>query len=144
MTREVIVVSPEMSLADAWSTMQREHIRHLPVLRAGALVGMLSDRDVLVRASIDRAGRITVDAKDVVGVAMTPAPFVCGATTPVDEIVGVMIDKKIDAVPVVSQSNHLLGLVTTTDLLQLLRGRDGEPRKLPFEFKIHEVALPQA
>ncbi len=50
MTRDVIVVPPELTLDAAWRIMTRERIRHLPVVRAGALIGMLSDRDVLVHA----------------------------------------------------------------------------------------------
>jgi hypothetical protein len=47
MTRNVIVVPPELALVTAWHLMIRERIRHLPVVRAGALLGMRSDRDVL-------------------------------------------------------------------------------------------------
>jgi acetoin utilization protein AcuB len=143
MTRDVIVVPPEMSLADAWSTMQRERIRHLPVIHEGVLVGILSDRDVLVRATLEGT-KVIVDTRELVGAAMTPAPFVCGLMTPVDEIVEVMTKEKVDAVPVVSQADHLLGLVTSTDLLLLLRGRSGDKRTLPFDFKIHEAPLPNA
>jgi acetoin utilization protein AcuB len=123
MTRNVIVVSPEMPLAEAWATMQQSHVRHLLVVREGALIGILSDRDVLVRASLDRDGSAVVRSKANVGSAMTAAPFVCGPTTSVDEMVSVMTHNKIDALPVVSSDNQLLGVVTTTDLLLLLMGR---------------------
>jgi len=139
MTRDVIVVPPELLLAEAWAIMQRERIRHLPVVNAGALLGIVSDRDVLLRASVGVNGQVAVDTRELVGAAMTPAPFVCGMTTPVDELVRVMTEKKIDAIPVVSANDRLVGLVTTTDLLLLLV--DGG-RQLPFDFEIHETTIP--
>jgi CBS domain-containing protein len=145
MTRDVIVVPPELSLADAWAIMRREHIRHLPVVRGGQLLGIVSDRDVLLRATMDAAGQATVEPDLLVAAAMTPAPFVCGQSTPVEEIVHVMTEKKIDAVLVVSSSDQLVGLVTTTDLLLLLLTSDTmHPRPLPFEFQVHEAASPSA
>ncbi len=139
MTRDVFVVPPETSLADAWSLMQRERIRHLPVVRGSELLGILSDRDILVRASLNADGAVVVERETLVGEAMTAAPFVCGVSTTVDEIVQLMTEKKIDAMPVVSATDRLIGLVTSTDLLLLLR--EDEPRTLPFDFSVHEVKL---
>jgi CBS domain-containing protein len=48
MTREVITCGPDDSMADAESRMNQHHIRHLPVVDRGKLVGMLSIRDVTV------------------------------------------------------------------------------------------------
>ena len=118
MVRDVIVVRPDTTLSDAWSVMQRERIRHLPVVDDGALLGMLSDRDVLIRASLDDRNAMTIDDGMMVRDAMTPAPFVCGVSTPVAEIADIMIEQKIDALPVVSHAGRLLGLVTSTDLLR--------------------------
>jgi CBS domain-containing protein len=144
MTREVIVVPPELALADAWAIMKRERIRHLPVGGGGELLGIVSDRDVLLRASMrDEGGEATIDPRLLVASAMTPAPYVCGPTTPVEELVRVMTEKKIDAVPVVSSSDRLVGLVTSTDLLLLLLSSD-EARPLPFDFRVHEAAAASA
>ena len=46
MTREVVTCSPDDSMADAESRMNKHRIRHLPVVERGKLVGMLSIRDV--------------------------------------------------------------------------------------------------
>jgi CBS domain-containing protein len=46
MTREVVTCSPDDSMTDAESRMNKHHIRHLPVVERGKLVGMLSIRDV--------------------------------------------------------------------------------------------------
>ena len=137
MTRDVIVVPPELTLANAWRVMTRERIRHLPVVRAGALIGMLSDRDVLARGTMGKDGILDVAPHDIVGEAMTPTPLVtCDASTNVSELARRMTEEKIDAIPVVN-GLRLVGLVTSTDLLTLLLDR-GEGVPLPFEFRLIE------
>lgn len=143
MTCKVIVVPPEVTLRSAWHVMTRERIRHLPVVRAGALIGILSDRDVLSRGLLDRDGTLHVPSDIVVGEAMTPTPLVtCDDSTDVSELVRVMTERKIDAVPVV-RGLRLVGLVTTTDLLLLLLSLD-EARPLPFEFELDVMDGPSA
>ena len=118
--------------------MQREQIRHLPVVQAGALLGILSDRDLLLRATRDAKGDLVFPKLCAVD-AMTPHPMVCEPTTVVSELARIMVERKIDAVPVLS-SGKLIGLVTSTDLLSLLLDKE-EATVLPFEFRLHEVAL---
>lgn len=140
MTRDVIVVPPELSLADAWSVMAREHIRHLPVVRAGALIGMLSDRDLLGRGTLDAEGVVRFESHAIVGEAMSPTPLVtCEASADVSELARRMVDAKIDAIPVV-HGLRLMGLVTSSDLLSLLvdRGDREAVDPLPFEFRLIE------
>ena len=135
MTRDVIVVPPELSLASAWRVMTSRDIRHLPVVRAGALVGMLSDRDVMIRSTMTDDGVLVPAAHVIVGEAMTPPPLVtCEPQTDVRELVRIMIGQKIDAIPVV-HGLRLVGLVTSTDMLALLLDKP-EPVPLPFDFRI--------
>ncbi len=146
MTRDVIVVPPELTLAAAWQVMMREHIRHLPVVRAGALIGMLSDRDVLARGTIAKDDSIHVPPQITVAEAMTHTPvFTCDASSAVAELVLTMVSNKIDAVPVV-KGLRLVGLVTSTDLLALLLESEGHHAvdRLPFEFNIVEESRADA
>jgi acetoin utilization protein AcuB len=140
MTRKVVVVPPELSLRSAWHVMTRDRIRHLPVVRAGALIGMLSDRDILTRGTLEKDGSLHLATNLIVGEAMTPVPLTtCEASTDVADLVRLMTERKIDAIPVV-RGLHLEGLVTSTDLLLLLLHRD-EIRPLPFKFDL--VVEPQ-
>jgi acetoin utilization protein AcuB len=128
MTREVLVVQPELSLAVADELMREKHIRHLPVVQGGRLAGILSDRDVLrYRESA---------AQMSCGEAMTPAPVTCHPDTSVGRVAQLMLHHKIDSVPVVNEVGTLVGLVTSSDLLALLIDR-AEVERLPFEFRLH-------
>ena len=135
MTRDVIVVPPGLSLAAAHAVMQRRSIRHLPVVQAGVLLGILSDRDVLARATLREDGSLDVPDQQV-ALAMTPAPITCEPATTVAELARIMTERKIDAVPVL-RGSQLVGLVTSTDLLLLLVATH-EARPLPFRFRVVE------
>ena len=136
MTRDVLVVPPELGLDVAHRIMRRKHIRHLPVVRSGQLLGILSDRDVLLRARQTDDGMLVVPTVPV-ATAMTPEPITCEPTTEIATLVHTMTERKIDAVPVVSAAGALVGLVTSTDLLLLLLDRD-EAQALPFSFRVSE------
>ena len=139
MTRRVVIVPPEVSLRAAWLIMERERFRHLPVVKAGAIVGMLSDRDVLARATLQGATKVEVPADVTVGEAMSPAPYVCRPDTDVRDIVRLMTEKKIDACPVINGADRLVGLVTSTDLMLLLLNLDEVKLPIPFQFELEEL-----
>lgn len=136
MTRKVFVVPPDISLSSAWDLMRRERFRHLPVVSGTALVGVLSDRDILVRATIE-GGDISVPDTPVREVA-TAWPSVCRPDTNVCDLVRIMTEQKIDAVPVVDSSEQLVGLVTSTDLLLLLIPLEEAKIPLPFAFELEQ------
>ena len=137
MTREVTVVVPEFPLRAAWNLMRRDRIRHLPIARDGILLGMLSDRDVLLRATRREDGSIDVP-EEPVGLAMQESPVTCEEDASLAQIVRAMTEHKIDAIAVVADDNRLVGLVTSTDLLLLLL--DGvPPTRLPFDFSLNAI-----
>lgn len=106
MTRKPVVVEPERSIGEALALLDKRRLRHLPVLRKGRLVGIVSDRDL--RAA-------SAKAKTVADV-MTPKPMVTGATASVDEAARLMHGRKISALPVVEQGK-LEGILTTDDVI---------------------------
>jgi acetoin utilization protein AcuB len=140
MTRDVIVVPMELKLSIAGRIMEEKRIRHLPVISGGRLAGILSNRDVL---------RFTGSPQELTmtcGEAMTAAPVTCTAATMVSRVAEQMLEHKIDALPVLSESGNLIGLVTTSDLLALLIEHAGL-QKLPFDYHLSiagsdEVAVP--
>lgn len=124
----------------AWNIMKRRRIRHLPVVRAGQIMGIVSDRDILLRSNLDHQGVIHVP--DVpIAFAMTTSPITCPPTETVQALVRTMTEQQIDSVLVVDAQERLVGLVTSTDLLFLLLDRD-PIRPLPFEFDVREEQDP--
>jgi CBS domain-containing protein len=124
MTRDVLVVSPSVNADAARRMMERKHVRHLPVVTGGRLVGILSDRDLLLAARSLTCGE-----------AMTPAPITCRTHTSVSRVAELMLTHKFDSVPVVDEDGQLVGLVTSTDLLSLLVDRQ-QAQVLPFTYNL--------
>ena len=80
MTSSLITVTPEATLAEVWDLMREADIRHVPVVEAGVLVGMVSDRDL---ASLDVARVLTADGAEALRRTLaTPVVTVMGISTP--------------------------------------------------------------
>jgi acetoin utilization protein AcuB len=140
MSRDVICISPTISIEDAFGIMSEIGIRHLPVVEGERLVGLLSDRDLLPLAELDAEGALTVKDEHEVAHLMTRDLIVCSPQTTVAEAAELMLTEKIDSVPVVS-GDEFVGLITSSDLLELLIDSSGEQRAraLPFEFNIQSL-----
>jgi CBS domain-containing protein len=58
MTEEMYTVTPETSIDECMTVMMKFHIRHLPVIENGVLVGIISMRDVVAAALEERESKI--------------------------------------------------------------------------------------
>jgi CBS domain-containing protein len=125
MRRHVVTVEPEETVLEAERIMQMARIRHLPVVSAGVLVGVVSDRDVLGaspgslgdQAAAERIEHLRSLSVDKV---MTAKPETVAPDCSLSEAAVRMIRLKISCLPVVQASDkapRLLGLVTLTDLV---------------------------
>jgi len=119
MKLEVTTIPPELSVERAHGLMLKLGVRHLPVVSEHTLAGIVSDRDILLASNRGKDGEIAYPAMTV-GEVMSLSPRVAGPNVPVAELAKTMVEEKLDALPIVSSENKLLGLVTSTDLLLLL------------------------
>jgi acetoin utilization protein AcuB len=108
-------IGSEQTLAKATEVMNEYHIRHLPVLHGGRLLGILTDRDIkLIEALRD------VDAKKVtVEEAMTERPYTVDPEAPLDQVAKTMAEKKYGSAVVV-QNQRVVGIFTTVDACEAL------------------------
>lgn len=115
MTKVPHSVGDEQALAHASSLMKEYGIRHLPVLRGGKLLGILTDRDVhLIEALVGEEG-----ADLAVAEAMTEEPYAVDPGTPLDEVAREMAEKKYGSAVVV-QNRKVVGIFTTVDACRAL------------------------
>jgi len=112
MTAQPWAVQIDDSVGVARQMLVEREIRHLPVLDAGELVGMVTERDLAT--ATERVGA-------VVGDVMTSATPV-EQETPLDEVLAHMLDARRDAV-VVTEGGRVVGIFTAMDAVRLLRER---------------------
>ena len=127
MTPNPVTVTPQASVAEAWDLMRELDIRHVPVIQGDALVGMLSDRDL---AYLDVARVLTTDGADalrrelttpVIKVMRSDVIFV-EPETEVSDLVDLLIENKIGAIPVVRpDTREVVGIVSYIDALRALQ-----------------------
>jgi len=122
MTRDPVVVSDDASLDEAMQRMDDHDLRHLPVVRDSAVVGVLSDRDLLqVTGWLHPRVREVLDAPDgPVGNFMHAPPITISSERPVAEGVRRLVEQHIGCLPVV-HDEALVGIVTGVDVLRAFR-----------------------
>jgi CBS domain-containing protein len=111
MTRDVQVVTPNTTLRQAAATMKEIDVGALPVAEHDKLVGMLTDRDIAVRAVADGKGPDTM-----VREAMTPEVRYCFEDEDVAHVAENMADIQVRRLPVVDRDKRLVGIVSLGDL----------------------------
>jgi acetoin utilization protein AcuB len=105
----------DQSIAQANDFMKKLKLRHLPVLKGGSLVGILTDRDISLVLSFKDMD----PEKTTVEEAYTPDPYVTSPNAPLDEVVAMMAEKKYGCALVVD-NGKLVGIFTETDAYKAL------------------------
>ncbi|MEP6704766.1 MAG: CBS domain-containing protein [Acidobacteriota bacterium] len=111
MTSSVQTATREMSLKDAAVLMRDGDMGSIPVVENGKLVGIVTDRDIVVRSIAE--GK---DASTPVGEAMTTEIYSVKPDDFVFEAVRLMGDKQVRRVPVVDESGALAGIIAMADI----------------------------
>ena len=112
MTPQAEVISPDATTEDAAALMKTLDIGVLPVCDEEGLVGILTDRDLVVRVLA-----ATRDPKAMlVGEAMTPSVVYCFDDDDVEHAASVMAGQQIRRLPVLDKNRKLVGIVSVGDI----------------------------
>lgn len=105
----------DQTLAQAQDFMSTLKLRHLPVLKGGKLVGILTDRDIKLVMQFKDVDPETVTVEE----AYTPDPYCTSPSSPLSEVVSHMADKKYGCALVVD-NGKLVGIFTEVDAYRAL------------------------
>ncbi len=125
MTKDVLTIGPDASIAEAHSLMTKNRIRHLPVVSSeDFLVGIVTDRDIrsalpstlLTRSeqAEEERGLASLKVKDI----MTPHPVTISPTDTLEDVIMLMQRMKVGAFPVVDSDGRLKGIISVRDLMR--------------------------
>ena len=135
MTRSVECVGPETSLCEAARRMRDLNVGPMPVCENGRVIGMLTDRDIAIRAVADEMDPRATTVSQV----MTEGVCCCFDDQDVSEAASLMQEKQIRRLVVLDHGNHLVGIVSLGDLA--VKARDDEQSGETLE-RISEPARP--
>jgi CBS domain-containing protein len=112
MTEHVLTVRPDASIFEIARLMRDEDIGAVPVAEGDRLVGMVTDRDIVVRALADARLVQRADARSV----MSQRMLYCFGDQQVEEVLANMGEMQVRRMPVVDRDKRLVGVVSIGDL----------------------------
>ncbi len=128
MTPDPSTIGPEESVHDALALLHQLHARHLPVVERGVLIGMISDRDLRdvtlpFTESLDQAAVARDQLARPVRDVMQSDLLAVGLQDDVDEVIELLVEHKVGAVPVVVDgTRELAGIISYIDVLRICQG----------------------
>jgi acetoin utilization protein AcuB len=125
MTKEPITASSTTAIHEVLERMMDSDIRHMPVVDRSELVGVVSDRDLKTysfEALLDDPAGARARLKKPISAVMTGDPISVSPDDDLSEVVDLLLENKIGAVPVVDPvEGHLVGIVSYIDVLRVAR-----------------------
>ena len=112
MTADVSFAAPDTSILEIARKMRDADIGSLPVVENDRLVGMVTDRDIVVRVVAEGGDVGTKTARD----AMSPGVLYCFSDDSIEAVLENMGDQQIRRLPVVNRDKRLVGVVSLGDL----------------------------
>lgn len=129
MTPIPLTIEPSLPLHKALDVMRENDVRHLLVVDASRkLAGMLSERDIkrhmsrFFETKLEKPGDRLAMLSPVADI-MTPDPYTARADQALADVVDMMYRGKFGAVPVVDEAGHPTGILSSIDLLRILKAK---------------------
>ena len=121
MTSDVVSIPPELTLQDAASIMKTLDVAALPVSDGERLIGVITDRDITLRAIAEGRDPRTTDVADV----MTSEVVCCHEDDEVQRAAGLMQREQLRRLLVIDAGGRLVGIVSLGDVKR--EAREAEP-----------------
>lgn len=112
MTKNPLILSPDMDVTVAFSKITDRKVRQAPVVEDGRLRGIVTDRDLRM-ALVQSNTQPGLQVRSI----MTENPVTVSENSYLREAARLISKNKFNALPVLSDSGELIGVLTTTDIL---------------------------
>jgi CBS domain-containing protein len=124
MKRSVEVIAPDTPLREAARKMSVHNVTVLPVCEGRRIVGLLTARDLTVRATSQGCDPQTTKVRDVMSF-----PAICAREGQnVNEAADLMQKRQLRRLPVLNRQKHLVGMVFLSDLQELSNSNNEHPK----------------
>lgn len=125
MSRHVVTATMDDTLATIQELFKEHRFHHLLVVEQRKLVGVISDRDLL-KAISPNIGTLSETDRDRATLnkrahqIMSRNPIAATAITPIEAAAKLMIEKKVSCLPITTEENTLVGILSWKDIMKAL------------------------
>ncbi len=119
MSRDVQVIPPDLPVKDAACKMRDFDTGFLPVGENDRLIGMITDRDIAVRAVAEGKDTRICQVRD----AMTKEVVYCFEDQDTEDAADLMSDRQLHRLPILSRDKRLVGVLSVGDLARKVAGQ---------------------
>jgi CBS domain-containing protein len=105
-------IDPEAPISDVAERMSKEDVGAIPVGENDRLIGMVTDRDIVVRGLSGKADPLQLTARDV----MSEPIVYCNANEELEDAVRIMERKQIRRLPVIDEHHRMVGMLSLGDV----------------------------
>src|SRR5215510_3577274 len=112
-SKTVVAITPDATVLEAAKLMQSKHIGCLVVIDESRPIGILTDRDIVLKVVASKQKPAKTAVKDI----MTTNPTMVNINYDLLDAVRLMRNRGVRRLPVVDEHRHLLGIITMDDLL---------------------------
>ncbi len=147
MSSDVVTVMPDTPIMSAWQSIIEHHIRQVPVVENGKLVGILSRTDLLRDMVPTTGSEMEEILNPPASESMTSDPVTVEPDTTIEDAAEIMYKDRIGCLPVVTGDNELIGIITRTDLFDAIVDMIGigdEDVRMAFDFETFDEFLNKA
>ncbi len=128
MQEKVLSLHPKDDFAAANHIFSTYKIHHIPILVGGEVVGILSLGDLLFMdrkntSHKDKFPTFVSMGMNRVEDIMTPSPYVMESSRSLSDVLDLMIEKRVNCIPIVENGRELVGIITTFDIITFLNGQ---------------------
>ncbi len=109
----VATVEPSASVGDLVAALAEHNVGALPVLEAGQLVGIVSERDVVRRLHLGGSGLLQLRVADIMSSSVTT----CEPGDKIEDLARIMTERRFRHMPVI-EKGELVGIVSIGDLVK--------------------------
>lgn len=114
MSKNVTTSTIEIPLSSIRDEMKKRDIRHIPIVNDSKIVGIISDRDLLKVEASDSFNDLKAES------VMSSILILAEDNTPLSHVAQVLINEKISSIPIIDQSQNLVGIISRTDVLKAI------------------------
>jgi acetoin utilization protein AcuB len=125
MTSPVVTLTPDTTITQAWRLFRERRFRHIPVITADRKVyGIISDRDLLRYAAtsgnIPPYSETAPEASKLITPLVKTRVIAASRDTEIREIAKILFEQRVGAMPVLTETGLLEGIITRSDILRTL------------------------